>query len=986
MSRLESVRTAFPRFGKCACYFSKVRKIQTILVFCLATTAQAQMGEPMPTRWRGPGERPIPPPCPPQPYSLCEVDSYAPRAPLSYEPGRPATGRIAVLVATNIYTAVSNAVRTYTRDLASNGFSTITLTFSGSAEELRAVLSNYYYSAESLKGAMLVGEMPYAVWEMLKSFNDGTTNYAADLADIFFMDLDGVWADTNSTSPFAAGRYDTRSGNLELEIWVSRLRGRGITAAVGAYTNEVTILTNYFHRLHQYRITNMVMNKKGLTYTDTDWNNYKLTDQVEMQACYPTDVVSRAVGVDTNPPAASGIDFRDAYMTQNVEMIQIRCHGNAIAQIFDDGTSISYTTWTNKDPKAVFYNIYGCSGGDFLTTNNIARIAIFNRDANGLVSWSHSGEGGMIGFWGYKTRVFFDTLGEGETVGEAFRRWYNGCVAADQIYYPEYWMTPKWWNGMILNGDGALTVRTPRYLYVATNGAHVAPFTSWANAATSVHAAFNVASVGDVVLVGEGTYQMTSALHLTSSKTITLRGVATNQGAILRAAPGTNIIRVTDGYMPVIENLTLTGGHSTYGGAAYMAGGILRNCYLVNNTGTWAGGGAYLNHGRCRVENCRIENNHSPGNTGGGLIVMVDGAVIEDCVIAGNSADTGGGVSLTWSGNLVRCSIVNNRATGNVGGGGVYVVGEGAQIWNCAITGNVSHSRGGGVMMYRGWLLNSLVADNVASNSGGGVFSQGYTNTARLGSFIQNCTIAGNSSTGLGCGVYATQYTYVVNSVIYSNGADDWHNAGGNEVVVNYSCFGEFVPGVSNLNANPLFVGGGDYRLQAGSPCIDAATGLTWHAGAYDLANMPRQVGVAVDLGAYEYQGEGVPDTDNDGMPDWWEILYGLNPNSPTDALGHADADEVCNLDEYIADTSPINATSFFRIRDLVATGVADIVFNCSTARWYSLERAPLVGTGDWAQVAGQTNVPGVIGGTLTLTDTNAPGDEVFYRVRVRLP
>ena len=36
-------------------------------------------------------------------------------------------------------------------------------------------------------------------------------------------------------------------------------------------------------------------------------------------------------------------------------------------------------------------------------------------------------------------------------------------------------------------------------------------------------------------------------------------------------------------------------------------------------------------------------------------------------------------------------------------------------------------------------------------------------------------------------------------------------------------------------------------------------------------------------------------DTDNDGLPDGWEVAYGLNPNSATDANADPDGDGLTN-------------------------------------------------------------------------------------------
>ncbi len=46
-------------------------------------------------------------------------------------------------------------------------------------------------------------------------------------------------------------------------------------------------------------------------------------------------------------------------------------------------------------------------------------------------------------------------------------------------------------------------------------------------------------------------------------------------------------------------------------------------------------------------------------------------------------------------------------------------------------------------------------------------------------------------------------------------------------------------------------------------------------------------------------------DSDNDGMPDWWEELYGLDPDDDSDADDDLDGDGVSNADEYENGTDP---------------------------------------------------------------------------------
>jgi len=51
-------------------------------------------------------------------------------------------------------------------------------------------------------------------------------------------------------------------------------------------------------------------------------------------------------------------------------------------------------------------------------------------------------------------------------------------------------------------------------------------------------------------------------------------------------------------------------------------------------------------------------------------------------------------------------------------------------------------------------------------------------------------------------------------------------------------------------------------------------------------------------------------DRDCDGMPDTWEIIYGLNPDDPSDYAKDADYDGLTNLEEFIHGTDPKNPDS----------------------------------------------------------------------------
>jgi hypothetical protein len=62
-----------------------------------------------------------------------------------------------------------------------------------------------------------------------------------------------------------------------------------------------------------------------------------------------------------------------------------------------------------------------------------------------------------------------------------------------------------------------------------------------------------------------------------------------------------------------------------------------------------------------------------------------------------------------------------------------------------------------------------------------------------------------------------------------------------------------------------------------------------------------------VEVGGWpQLKSEAPPlDSDNDGMPDAWEIQHGLNPHDPADAVADNDHDGYTNLEEYLNGTDP---------------------------------------------------------------------------------
>ncbi len=148
------------------------------------------------------------------------------------------------------------------------------------------------------------------------------------------------------------------------------------------------------------------------------------------------------------------------------------------------------------------------------------------------------------------------------------------------------------------------------------------------------------------------------------------------------------------------------------------------------------------------------------------------------------------------------------------------------------------------------------------------------------------------------------------------------------------------------------------------------------------------------DVGGWEdYGNETRPagfDTDNDGMPDWWEAIHGTNPNSTvgdfTESNADADRDGYTNLEEYLnwlaAPNTSVAAGAPVDV-DLAALSIG----YSKTSPSYALA-APINGTvtlvnGNKARFTPSASASALGGFTFTVTDS--AGDSMTRTIGVRV-
>ena len=612
----------------------------------------------------------------------------------------------------------------------------------------------------------------------------------------------------NSASFSGGGSYDSTLQNCAVS---------GNSAFYGGGT--------FFSRLNNCTVTANAASYGGgasdsalnnsIIYYNSGGNYYSYTNQTTLNYCCTTPMPTNGTGSITNEPLLDDV----AHLTA---ASPCRGAGNSA---YVRGVDIDGQTWTN--PPSI-----GCDEFYPGQLGGLLSVAIDAPYTTVSVGFAADFIGQIVG---HATSSYWD-FGDGTVVSNkpslVSRSWsaagnYAVILRAFDDTHP-----------LGLSATTMVHVVSQAIHFVSQANNHpLAPYVSWATAATNIQDAVDAAGPGEMVLVNDGFYQNGGKVvsgfggsnRVAITKTVTVQSVNGPARTIIYGGLEMRCVYLVSSAS--LSGFSLEFGlvDSPYeGGGVY--GGTVTNCLLLGNGGIGAGAshstlrqctlagnsteiisGDPLNGGgakSCTLFNCILTNNSCYGE--GGAAYQ---CTLNNCLLAGNSANNGAGAS---GSALNNCTLTTN---------GPY----GSSVYSSTLNGCILSDDGGPdtCTLNNCSLTNEGIVSSTLNNctviGGDGAYGSrlrncfvtGVSDYAALNSTLNNCTVVGN-----GRGVYScTNYNCIVyySTGTYYAGADNYDSDSRF-----YYCCTTPMPayGAGNIASEPLLTDLA--HISADSPCLHA--------------------------------------------------------------------------------------------------------------------------------------------------------------------
>jgi len=385
--------------------------------------------------------------------------------------GSKSGGNILLVVYQKQYNPVTmDDIAIYKSDLESEGYwvKVVTSTNNNDPAAFRDYLFQEW-SNNNIDGAFLIGGVPIAWYEMPIFNDDGdTTGWDIFPCDLYYMDVDGKWLDNERSN----GIHDDHTGNLEMDIWISRLYTPTMTLH---NADESILIERYLKKTHNYREGTLRLKNQGFSYVQKDWAGFLMENEVFKLYDEVTFVND---GINGNVTKNDYVKRIKAATNNKYEWMYLAAHSSPTDHYFKDGLFNSEEI-DDIDVQVLFYLNFNCSAASFREKDCLCSWYVM-QEPYGLLSVGSTKGGSMLEQYDY-----YEPLSWGYTFGEAFkywgvrhfeiRDWHYGVVCiGDPTLKLSRFMTnpgPKFCYAISPERDAKIDSTTPIFKWTETDSA-----------------------------------------------------------------------------------------------------------------------------------------------------------------------------------------------------------------------------------------------------------------------------------------------------------------------------------------------------------------------------------------------------------------------------------------------------------------------------------------------------------------------------------
>ena len=362
---------------------------------------------------------------------------------IHYTPQNTTSPNYLIITTQALYDSLSVELRTYAEDVhAIYGYGIyLETTTNATPHYIRDFVISYQ---NNLIGVFLIGQLGECMFEINNDYSWQTHSYGYRRwpCDLYFMDIDGNWGDSDNN-----GTFDLHTGDVQPDIIFGRLSAEGLSSL----GSEVELIRRQLTKSHHFWWKSSYHSAQtALNYIYRDWVENRFFQQ------YIASVFSSGAVVDIRDSldiTFSKSDYLYRLSQPVYGFTHLASHSGPTIHYFKQSGGDIYLNEINQSVMynhCYGYNLFCCSACNWLAANSqgyFGGVYLFNRGRT-LALVGSTKTGGML-----TSNSFYTSLAS-KSIGEAFRDWWRTTMGNNHTN-----VEISWYYGMTLLGDPTIRFR-----------------------------------------------------------------------------------------------------------------------------------------------------------------------------------------------------------------------------------------------------------------------------------------------------------------------------------------------------------------------------------------------------------------------------------------------------------------------------------------------------------------------------------------------